>query len=116
MLGYLFMKATLLLQRKFTLTCTNGKAIAVFMDVFRLPDGYPDSFPEGYRFSWIAYDSEDESARVLFDCHHPKGPHIHLDVDPTGTPFEWKSLESAYDLFFQKLRERFGDFESNEEQ
>ena len=108
------MKATLIFQRTFTLTCRTGRSISVFMDVFRLPEGHPESFPEGYRFSWIAYDSENEEARVLFDCHHPKGPHIHVDEDPAGTPFKWVSLESAYDLFFSKLREWFGDFETEE--
>ena len=86
------------------------------MDVYRLPKGHPETFPDGYRFSWIAYDSEKETNRVLFDCHHPKGPHFHIDHDPEGQPFEWKSLEAAYDLFFEKIRERFGDFQMDLEE
>lgn len=85
------------------------------MDLYRLPRGHSKSFPEGYRFSWIAYDSEDVMARVLFDCHHPKGPHVHVDQDPSGKAVEWVSLESSYERFFKIVRDRFGDFEVTEE-
>jgi hypothetical protein len=57
------------------------------MDLYKLPEGHPKSFPDGHRFSWIAFDSDDESMRVLFDCHHPKGPHFHVDNEATA----WRS-------------------------
>ena len=47
---------------------------------------------------------------MLFDCHHPKGPHVHIDDDPEGEPIEWTTVDEAYELFFDTIRERFGDF------
>ncbi len=58
--------------------------------------------------SWIAFDPEEEGARVLFDCHEPKGPHWHIDDDEEGQLFVWQGLKEAEDLFFQKVEERFG--------
>jgi hypothetical protein len=103
-------KAARLFQRRFTLTCKDGRVLSVFMDLYRLPDGSFGTFPEGYRFSWIAYASDDEELRVLFDCHPPKGPHFHVDGELRGQPFHWTTLDAAYELFFAKVREHFGDF------
>jgi hypothetical protein len=103
-------KATEIFKRQFEVTCKGGKTVVVFMDLYKLPKGYPKSFPEGYKFSWIAYDPDDESAKVLFDCHPPKGPHVHVDNDKDGEAFDWKNLDDAYELFFAKVREKFGDF------
>jgi hypothetical protein len=108
-------KALLLFERRFTLTCVGGRVVEVFMDLYQLPEGYSQAYPEGYRFSWIAFDSENPQARVLFDCHHPKGPHVHVDEDSDGESFEWTSLDEVYELFFEKLRERFGDYQMDEE-
>jgi hypothetical protein len=53
--------------------------------------------------------------RVLFDVHPPKGPHIHIDQDPDGVPYEWKGLKEAEEFFENKIQERFGEFtEENE--
>ena len=79
------------------------------MDLYQLPHGHPESFPEGYKFSWTAF-IPDGDGRVLFDCHPPKGPHMHIDGDIEGTPFRWVSPENAYDLFFEKIKELFGEF------
>lgn len=81
------------------------------MDLFKLADGHSRSFPEGYRFSWIALDPENPTERVLFDCHVPKGPHVHVDDDPDGELIEWTTLDEVYELFFERVRQRFGDFE-----
>ena len=109
------MKATQIFKRKFELTCDDGKTVVVFMDLYKLPNGYPGLFPEGYKFSWIAYNPNDESAKVLFDCHLPKGPHVHLDDDSDGEPFAWTTLDDAYEHFFAKVRERFGEFTIGED-
>ena len=109
------MKPELIFRRRFVLTCRSGKVILVYMDVFKLPDSSSKMVSEGYRFSWIAYDSENEAARVLFDNHPPKGPHSHIDGDLEGKPFKWKSLDASYERFFEKVRDRFGDFEITEE-
>ncbi len=108
-------KATRIFSKQFELRCANDRTIVVFMDLYKLPNGHPLSFPEGYRFSWIAFDPSDETAKVLFDCHEPKGPHIHVDSDSTGVPFEWRSLDDAYAFFFAKVRQRFGEFTQEEE-
>ena len=80
------------------------------MDLYRLPKGHPKIFPEGYRFSWIAYDPENPLFRVLFDCHPPKGPHVHVDDNKEGDAIEWISLEVTYLEFFEAIRKRFGEF------
>jgi hypothetical protein len=85
------------------------------MDLHKLPEGHSENFPEGYKFSWIAFDPNRESERVLFDCHFPKGPHFHIDDEVEGEPFKWTSLDAAYDLFFVKVKERFGRFILEEE-
>ena len=107
--------ATKIFSRRFEVRCKGDRLVAVYMDLYRLPKGHSKSFPEGFRFSWIAYDPEDPSIRVLVDSHPPKGPHIHRDGDPVGEPFEWTTLDAAYSLFFAKIRERFGEFMADEE-
>lgn len=101
-------KAIKIFSRRFKITCKNREMVVVFMDLYKLADDRAGVSPEGYRFSWIAFDPEDESTRVLFDCHPPKGPHIHVDGDREGTPFEWRSLDEAQALFFEKVAEKFG--------
>lgn len=81
------------------------------MDLFKLAEGHPKSFPDGYRFSWIAFDPDMPNERILFDCHDPKGPHVHIDNDPDGDPIEWTTLDNAYELFFERVRNRFGEYE-----
>ena len=73
-------------------------------------------YPEGYKFSWIAFSGEDPSIRVLFDCHPPKGPHAHFDADQEGKPFEWESLESAQHLFMNSVIHHFGPLTDEEEE
>jgi hypothetical protein len=114
MLPFDMTKAARIFKRRFNLKCLSGRLLVVVMDLYRLPDGHPKSFPEGYRFSWIAFDPDEEGARVLFDCHHPKGPHVHLDDDQEGEPIEWTTVDEAYVLFFDTIRERFGDFYQGE--
>jgi len=114
MLLLLVAAARRIFKRRFNLRCLSGRLIAVVMDLYKLPDVHPKSFPEGYRFSWIAFDSDNEDSRVLFDCHAPKGPHMHIDRDQNGEPFEWTTLDKVYDLFFQTVRKQFGDFNEEE--
>jgi hypothetical protein len=108
------MKASRIYHTKVTVTVEGGKRIAVAMDLYKLPPeekGYPD----GYKFSWIAYDPVDPLNRVLFDVHPPKGPHVHIDRDSIGAPYEWNGLAAAEKFFIAKVQERFGKFtEENE--
>ena len=102
------MKAVLLQKSKTTMTVSSGRIIAIYADTFQLP-GKDLSSWNAYRFSWIAFDPDETSARVLFDCHEPKGPHWHIDSDEVGQPFTWTGLKEAEEFFFQKVEERFGE-------
>lgn len=104
------MKATFLWDKRSAFFTKEGREIIVEMDLYRVKgSGQGKHFPEGYRFSWIAFAQDAPTRRVLFDCHPPKGAHFHLDEDPDGTPFEWTTLDDAIDLFQAKVREHFGD-------
>ena len=39
--------------------------------------------------------------------HPPKGPHFHIDEDPEGQSFTWVSVESAIELFQEKVTAHF---------
>jgi hypothetical protein len=108
------MEATRIYRTKVTVSVKGGKRIAVVMDLYRLPPE-EKGYPEGYKFSWIAFDPNEPSNRVLFDVHPPKGPHLHIDQDTVGVPFDWKGLAEAENFFMAKIQERFGEFtEENE--
>lgn len=102
------MKAVLLHKSKTTMNVENGRVITVYIDTFQIQGVRLTGSWQAYRFSWIAFDPEEEGARVLFDCHEPKDPHWHIDDDEEGQPFIWKGLKEAEELFFQKVEERFG--------
>jgi hypothetical protein len=104
------MKASLLFQLKFTRHLASGKTVVIFMDLYELPIKHrrPAKFPEDYKFSWIAFDSETPENRVLFDCHKDKGPHIHFDGQELDREIKAKSPEEAEELFYALIAERFG--------
>jgi hypothetical protein len=102
------MNAILLFQLNQGLSTQNGIELEIRMDLYRIQGGEGKKFPEGFKFSWIAFDQYDSSAKVLFDCHPPKGPHFHMDDDKEGVPFQWESLEKALELFWEKVEDRFG--------
>ncbi len=108
-------KATRVFSRRFQIKCKDEQLAVVFMDLYKLPEGAPDLFPEGYKFSWIAFDPDHEDHRVLLDCHPPKGPHINIDGDADGETFDWITLEAAYEFFFAKIKELFGEFTMEED-
>lgn len=103
------MKAELVFKRKFAVTTRAGRRIVVFADLYRLPKPEKKSGAEKFKFSWIAFDSENESRRVLMDCHEPKGPHIHFDDDKDGQVFRWTGIDAAWVMFFDTIRSHFGD-------
>ena len=82
----------------------------MFMDLYKIPSEQVADFPGGHRFSWIAFDPEEASQRVLFDSHPPKGPHIHVDGDQDGEPFQWVSVDAAKALFLERIQQHFGEF------
>ncbi|MGK5085391.1 DUF6516 family protein [Bdellovibrionota bacterium FG-1] len=54
------------LQDRFTVEITIHEVVA------------SERYRDGVKYGLICID-EQTKARVLFDNHHPKGPHIHLD-------------------------------------
>lgn len=78
------------------------------MRLQKLPNIQRKEFPQDYKFSWIAYNLENTSERVLFDNHHGKIPHYHIDKDKQGISFAWASQEKSEKLFWEKVQKRFG--------
>jgi hypothetical protein len=78
------------------------------MKLIKLPNINKKEFPQDYKFSWIAYNLENTKERVLFDNHHGKEPHYHLDQDKKGVFFVWLSRDRAEGLFWEKVWQRFG--------
>lgn len=101
-------------KRKFAVTTRAGRRIVVFADLYRLPKPEMKRGPDRYKFSWIAFDSENDSKKVLMDCHEPKAPHIHLDDDPNGRAFRWRGIDAAWELFFDTIRSHFGELVEEE--
>lgn len=79
------------------------------MDLYAIPEPDRSQYPDGYRFSWIAFDVDNPDCRVLFDCHPPKGPHIHVDGQPEVL-VHWVSIENTEEEFFKKVQDHFGHF------
>ncbi|TVQ77823.1 MAG: hypothetical protein EA369_08535 [Bradymonadales bacterium] len=104
------MDAELIFEIRFSIVLKSGEILVVFMDLYKIPRVNTKDFPGGHRFSWIAFDPEAPERRVLFDSHPPKGPHIHIDDELEGKPFEWVSVDQAKRLFFKCVKEHFGKF------
>lgn len=103
------MKASLIFDMDFTVSLGGQKKLDIRMDLYKIDENEkPSDYPEGYKFSWIAFNPDDPSEKVLVDCHKGKGPHFHIDNDIQGTSFQWNNLDEAIDLFTEKVSERFG--------
>ena len=102
------MKATLVFHTKVVITVTGQRSISVEMDLYKLPSAQ-GGYPDGYKFSWIAFDPNEPLERILFDIHPPKGPHLHIDGDPVGTPYVWLGLSEAEEFFVSQTEARFGE-------
>ena len=104
----------LIYRNKYAIACENERSVTIYMDLFHVSGGHEKGLPEGYKFSWIAFDLLEPGPRILFDSHAPKGPHLHVDSDPVGVPYQWVSLDEAEKFFFDKVQERFGKFVKEE--
>ena len=100
------MSRQLIYQRKRTYLTTQGYVIKVIMKLFKSTDKSLLEFPEGYKFNWIAYNEDNPEEKVLFDNHHGKKPHWHVNGQEEFFP--WYSQEKSEQLFFQKIEARFG--------
>jgi len=101
------MKAKLIDRRRFVVFDRSGRAVQIVMDLFKIQGRDARKHPDGFRFSWIAFDPEQPACRVLFDSHSPKGPHFHIDDDEVGVPLEWISLEVSYRAFYRAVAQHF---------
>lgn len=103
------MKAALLFEGRWLFAAGAGKTIVMEMDLYELPDASPNGMlGMRYKFSWIAFERESPTKRVLFDCHAPKGPHFHIDDAKDGQAFDCTSISEAVQFFREKVTERFG--------
>jgi len=94
---------------KLVFNTQSRKTIIVLMKLRRFPVSQSRvEFPEGYKINWIAYNEDDPNERVLFDNHHGKVLHYHIDSDQKGISFAWISREKTEALFWQKVQVRFG--------
>ena len=65
----------------------------------------PDQWrPHGvrYRFAWV----QGDQCRVLFDNHHGKGDHLH--VDDVEKPYRFSTIEKLFDDFRSEIRKLGG--------
>ena len=106
------MKPVLVHHWEETIITSQGQEISLRMRLWQFPSNLKlPEFPEGYKFSWIAFNViNPQQEFVLFDNHHGKPPHYHIDNKKKYTFFTWTSRKEAQKLFFQKVQERFGDF------
>src|SRR5277367_2001281 len=101
------MKAKLVNQRRFLVESKTGKQIVVEMDLYEVLGKDAEKHPGGYRFSWIAFNTQNPMERVLFDSHPPKGPHFHIDNRKNEIKLEWTSLAQVERLFFRIVARHF---------
>lgn len=86
----------------------SGKMITIEMKLVKFPSDKRSEYPEGYKFNWIAFNQDYPKKKVLFDNHFGKEPHFHIDDHEEF--FVWISKEKTQQLFFQKVKEKFGEF------
>jgi hypothetical protein len=106
---YNLMGKVLIYHWKRAFLTSRGYVIKIEMRLVRylLTRVHPE-YPEDYKFNWIAFNQDEPSEKVLFDNHHNKAPHFHFEEKEVF--FKWLSLEQAEGLFFQKVTEKFGEF------
>ena len=102
-------KPEVIYSQRWTFITKTGKRITVIMKLRKFSKKL--EYPEGLKINWIAYNEDEPNERVLFDNHHGKSLHYHIDKDKLGVPFTWTSRERVEALFWQKVRHRFGYFE-----
>ena len=70
----------------------------------------PDQWrPHGvrYRFAWI----QGEECRVLFDNHHGKGDHCH--IDGVESPYVFTTAEKLFEDFLEAVRKLGGPLDES---
>jgi hypothetical protein len=108
------MKDNLIYQMSGIVITEWGHEIYLEMKLWQYSDKQSTDFPEGYKFNWIAFNLiNPDKEFVLFDNHHDKPPHYHVDNKKEWAFFTWVSRQETEKLFFQKVQQRFGYFALN---
>jgi hypothetical protein len=109
-----YMRATLIIHQKFELKSKNPEIgdVAVIVQVWKIPPPNDQSYPDGKRYSLVAFQSKKAGEKVLLDCHPPKGPHFHTENGDVFLP--GLNYEEAFKIFWVKMEERFGPFDQEE--
>lgn len=103
------MKATRIDHQILNFILSSGEGLVVILDVWKIPPPEDKKFPDGIKFSFLAFKSENPEERVLFDCHPPKGPHVHIgDIE---TDIEWSGLEAVVETFWKMVEKKFGNIQ-----
>ena len=106
------MESRLVFQREKTLETAAGHIIRIKMKLWQLSEPYGTEFPQGYKFSWIAYNVKNPQREyVLIDNH--KGKELHYHIDDQEEFFKWVSIDETEKLFLAKVQERFGYFDTS---
>ncbi len=88
------------------LTQNSNELLRVIIEVWKIHPPEGDNYPDGMRFSIVAFlDSHPDDA-IIVDCHPPKGPHFH--IDGKEEIFEWKDMNQTEELFWNLVEKKFG--------
>ncbi len=67
--------------------------------------GVSEKYPDGIKYGLICFDQATQKY-VLFDNHHPKGPHIHIDDEELS--YDYVDDERLLQDFANAVFEKFG--------
>jgi hypothetical protein len=100
-----------LFSEKRTLKTKAGLILVLVMDLYEIfPSPVDGLFLERFKLSWIAFDFENPSIKVLVDSHPPIGLHYHLN-DGDQIKVKLTTLAEALMFFETKVIAHFGEIE-----
>jgi len=65
-----------------------------------------NKFPEKIKYSLVFADTENLNNKIIFDNHHPKGHHYH--INSTQYIYNFKNIEELINDFQQLVFQHFG--------
>ena len=89
---------------------SSGKTIIIETDIWLVPEDKRSLYPDGLKFGWVAFNIDNPDEQLLVDYNTKKGFHYHLDKKVIAK-LEWISLLEAFNFFYEKVYEKFGDFQ-----
>jgi hypothetical protein len=100
-------KATPVFRLKSDEDLQGGGGITFYMDCFQV-DELSKGFEKAYIFSWIAFDSDKPSRRVLMDQHQGRPCHLHIGDKKVLEDLKFYHLDEAMQTFFAEVEKFFG--------